>query len=52
MNFPRHEFSKENTELLLEFLKLSNENKSNGICNLEEYEHMNKYFPLVSKYFF
>lgn len=48
MNFPRHEFSKDNTDLLLEFLKLSKENKSDQVCNLEEYEHMKKYFPLVS----
>lgn len=46
-NFPRHEFSKENTDLLMQFLKLSKENKSNKNCNLDEYEKLKTFFPLV-----
>lgn len=47
MNIPRYEFSKENTNYLLEFLKTAKEMKSSSFCNLNEYANLKKILPLV-----
>lgn len=47
MNVPRYEFSGGNTDVLLEFLKVAKEKKSNNSCNLEEYETFKLFCPLV-----
>lgn len=51
MNLPRHEFSKENINDLLEFLKVAQNKKSNSFCNHNEYEKLKIIYPLVCSKF-
>ncbi|CAH1162981.1 unnamed protein product [Phaedon cochleariae] len=46
MNIPRYEFRKENKALLAEFLKKSEEYKSNKFCNLQEHDRLTNILPV------